>query len=224
MAPIALYPDPLLAQVLMASTYPLEVVQAARFVKANPSSRTTALNEELEKHDWDDSVKSLVSFPQVLEMMDEKLDWTQKLGDAFLDQQKDDHGRGPAAAGEGAGRGQPQVDERAERDVEPAPADGHPAQPAPPPPPQQTIIKIEPTNPQVIYVPTLQPDRGLRRLAVSRVSAVLPTTRPGTPGRRGALSFGVGMAVGARDLGRLQLGRRRRQHQRRATTTTSPRT
>src|SRR5262249_40654527 len=88
-APVALYPDPLVAQVLMASTYPMEVVQAARFVKANPNLTEATLNEELKKYDWDDSVKSLVSFPQTLAMMDEKLDWMQKLGDAFLAQRKE---------------------------------------------------------------------------------------------------------------------------------------
>jgi len=88
-APIALYPDPLIAQIFMASTYPLEVIQAARFAKANPKLKDAALNEELKKETWDDSVKSLVSFPQVLEMMDNQLEWMQKLGDAVLAQQKD---------------------------------------------------------------------------------------------------------------------------------------
>ncbi|MGH7393027.1 MAG: DUF3300 domain-containing protein, partial [Candidatus Rokuibacteriota bacterium] len=88
-APIALHPDPLLAQIFMAATYPIEVVQAARFVKANPNLKGDALNEALKKEEWDDSVKSLVMVPQVLAMMDEKLDWTQKLGDAFLAQQKE---------------------------------------------------------------------------------------------------------------------------------------
>ena len=68
-APIALYPDPLVAQVLMASTYPLEVIQAARLMKAKPNLKDNALNEELKKYDWDDSVKSLCSFPQTLEIL-----------------------------------------------------------------------------------------------------------------------------------------------------------
>jgi len=89
LAPIALYPDSLLAQVLMASTYPLEVVQADRWAKENKELKGDALAEELEKHEWDPSVKSLVQFPDVLAMMGEKLDWTQKLGDAFLAQQED---------------------------------------------------------------------------------------------------------------------------------------
>ena len=88
-APIALYPDPLVAQVMMAATYPLEVIQAARFVKANPNLKDAARDEELKKYDWDDSVKSLVSFPQTLELLNEKIDWMQKLGDAFLDQRKE---------------------------------------------------------------------------------------------------------------------------------------
>jgi len=87
-APVALYPDDLLSQVLMASTYPLEVVQAARWVKANPNIKGEAAVKAVENQNWDVSVKSLVAFPQVLEPMNDKLDWTQKLGDAFLADQK----------------------------------------------------------------------------------------------------------------------------------------
>jgi hypothetical protein len=88
-APVALYPDSLLSQILMASTYPFEVVQAQRWVEQNKSITGDALAIALEKQSWDPSVKSLVNFPQVLTMMNEKLGWTQKLGDAFLAQQKD---------------------------------------------------------------------------------------------------------------------------------------
>lgn len=89
LAPIALYPDSLLAQILMASTYPLEVVQAARWVEANPKVTGKALEEKMVKQNWDPSVKSMTAVPQVLRQMNEKLDWTQKLGDAFLAQQQD---------------------------------------------------------------------------------------------------------------------------------------
>lgn len=88
-APIALYPDSLLSQILMASTYPLEVVQAARWSKANPGLSGDDAVKKAGKETWDVSVMSLVAFPNVLEMMNEKLDWTQKLGDAFLGQQKE---------------------------------------------------------------------------------------------------------------------------------------
>src|ERR1044072_6912738 len=88
-APIALYPDSLLAQVFMASTYPLEIVQAARWSEKNPQVKGDAVANEREEQVWDASVKSLVAFPDVLKMMSEKLQWTQKLTDAFLAQQKD---------------------------------------------------------------------------------------------------------------------------------------
>jgi len=90
-APIALYPDPLLGQVLMASTYPLEVVEAARWAADPTNAGLTgdALVSALETLDWDPSVKALVPFPSVLQMMNSRLEWTQKLGDAFLAQQAD---------------------------------------------------------------------------------------------------------------------------------------
>src|SRR5882762_4769807 len=84
LAPIALYPDQLLAQVLMASTYPLEIVMAARFVQQNPSLAGDALDQALRDKNWDPSVLSLTAYPQVLVMMNDGLDWTQRLGDAFL--------------------------------------------------------------------------------------------------------------------------------------------
>jgi hypothetical protein len=86
LAPIALYPDPLLAQILMASTYPLEVVEAARWT-ADPAHRTLsgdALAEALAAQNWDPSVKALIAFPEVLANMSEKLEWTRDLGNAVL--------------------------------------------------------------------------------------------------------------------------------------------
>ena len=91
LAPIALYPDPLIAQILMAATYPLEVVEAHRWlqVPANASLTGDALVAALQEQPWDPSVKSLVPFPRILKMMDDNLEWTEKLGDAFLAQQAD---------------------------------------------------------------------------------------------------------------------------------------
>jgi hypothetical protein len=88
-APIALYPDALLSEILMASTYPLEVVAADRWVSANKSLQGDALKAALDKQNWDDSIKSLAATPDVLDMMNNKLDWTQQLGDAVLAQQPD---------------------------------------------------------------------------------------------------------------------------------------
>src|ERR1700748_348479 len=88
-APIALYPDALLANVLMASTYPLEVVKAARWINENAKLKSGELKTAAEKQSWDDSVKALVATPSVVQMMSERLDWMEKLGEAFLAQQQD---------------------------------------------------------------------------------------------------------------------------------------
>ena len=88
-APIALYPDALLSEILMASTYPLEVVEADRWVNANKNLKGDDLKAAVDKQSWDDSVKSLVATPSVLDMMSQQLSWTQQLGDAVLAQQPD---------------------------------------------------------------------------------------------------------------------------------------
>ena len=88
-APIALYPDALLSEILMASTYPLEVVEADRWANANKSLQGDALKTAIGQQNWDDSVKSLAATPSVLDLMSNKLDWTQQLGDAVLAQQPD---------------------------------------------------------------------------------------------------------------------------------------
>src|SRR5262245_1023436 len=144
-APIALYPDDLLSQVLMAATYPLEIVQAARWAKANPNVKGDAAVKAVESQPWDVSVKSLVAFPQILEPMNEKIDWTQKLGDAFLADQKavlDAVQRLRAKANQA---GNLKSNEQQQVVVEQEPQT------------QQTVIKIEPTNLQTIYVPAYNP-------------------------------------------------------------------
>src|SRR5215469_3012693 len=88
-APIALYPDNLLAQVLMASAYPIDIVQAERWLRSHKNLKGDQLKAAIAKEDWDDSVKSLMATPEVLAMMSEKLDWTEKLGDAVVAQQPD---------------------------------------------------------------------------------------------------------------------------------------
>jgi hypothetical protein len=143
LAPIALYPDALFTQVLMASTYPIEIVSAERWVKANPGLKDKALDDALQQQPWDPSVKSLAVFPQVLTMMSEKIDWTQKLGDAFLAQQKDVLATAQALRAKAAAQGS--LKDTKEQKVTTDTAGG------------TTIITIEPTNPEVVYVPTYNP-------------------------------------------------------------------
>ena len=146
-APIALYPDSLLAQIFMASTYPLEIVEAARWSKEHPDVKGDAVSKAVESQTWDPSVKSLIALPDVLAMMNEKLDWTQKLGDAFLAQQKEvmDAVQRLRAKAKEAGN----LKSSKEQTVKTEPAPAGAATP-------QTII-IEQADPQVVYVPTYNP-------------------------------------------------------------------
>lgn len=143
LAPIALHPDALLAQILMASTYPLDVVEAARWRKSNPKVEGKELETAMDAQKWDPSVKSLTAFPNVLTMMNEKLDWTQRLGDAFLGQQKQvmDTVQGLRAKAKQAGS----LQSSKEQTVSTTSEGG------------QTIIKVEAADPQVVYVPTYDP-------------------------------------------------------------------
>jgi len=88
-APIALYPDALVAQILAASAYPTQIVEAERFLKENPDLQGAALGAEVDKQDWDPSVKALTPFPSVLANMDKNLAWTSALGDANINQPAD---------------------------------------------------------------------------------------------------------------------------------------
>jgi hypothetical protein len=142
-APIALYPDALLSEVLMASTYPLEVVQAERWVKANPGLKDDALKTAVDKEPWDGSVKSLIATPSVLEMMSTRLDWTQKLGDAVIAQQADvmdaiQRLRGKAQANN-------KLNSTKEQKVTVRQEQG------------RQVIAIEPTDPDTMYVPYYDP-------------------------------------------------------------------
>ena len=89
LAPIALYPDALLAQVLLAATFPDQVAEANRWLKDNPNLKGDALNDAIDKMGWDLSVKALAPFPQVLAMMAEQSAWTQRMGEAFMAQESD---------------------------------------------------------------------------------------------------------------------------------------
>jgi hypothetical protein len=203
-APIALYPDPLVAQILMASTYPLEIVQAARFAAANANLKGDQLDEALKKQTWDDSVKSLVSFPQVLTMMNEKLDWTQNLGDAFLGSEKGvmDAIQRLRAKALAAGN------------LKSTPEQTVKTEPAPPPPAGQQvvvqqapaqIITIQPANPQVVYVPSYNPTvvYGPWPYPAYPPYAYYP---PGYVAGTAILSFGLGMAAGAAVWGNCNWG------------------
>jgi Protein of unknown function (DUF3300) len=142
-APIALYPDTLLSEVLMASTYPLEVVQAERWLNANENLKDDQLKEMVEKQPWDDSVKSLIATPSVLEMMNSKIDWTQKLGNAVIDQQADVMDAIQRLRAKAQANNKLQSTEQ--QKVVVSQEQG------------RQVIAIEPTDPNTIYVPYYDP-------------------------------------------------------------------
>ena len=194
-APIALYPDSLVAQILMASTYPLEVVEAARWVKAHADLKGKALENALQSESWDPSIKSLTAFPQTLGMMNDKLDWTTQLGDAFLAQQKSVMNAVQSLRQKAKAAGNLKSNEQQTVKVEPEPTGSQ----------TQTII-IEPANPQVVYVPTYNPMMiyGPWPYPMYQPFYWYP---PGYVAATSMVSFGVGLAVGAAVWGDCNWGR-----------------
>lgn len=177
-APIALYPDALLMQILMASTYPLEVVEADRYVKKNPEVKDEALDEALKEKDWDPSVKSLCKLPDVLKQMSENLDWTQDLGDAVLGQKNElmdtvQKMRGLAYdAGNLESTEQQTVTQQEDK-----------------------IIVIESSDPEVVYVPSYSPT--VVYAGWGYPSYYYPPMYPYYPPGYGFISFSFGVAMGA---------------------------
>lgn len=139
LAPIALYPDSLLSQIFMASTYPLEVVEAARWSRANPGLQGNEAVTAVAQKDWDASVKALAAFPHVLAMMDQQLEWTARLGDVFIAQE-------------------PQVMETVQSLRQKAYAAGNLKSTQQAYVSQQgDALAIEPASPEVVYVPYYDP-------------------------------------------------------------------
>lgn len=178
LAPIALYPDGLLSQILMASTYPLEIVEAARWSKANPTLKGDAAVQAVKDKDWDTSVKSLVAFPDVIANLSEHLDWTQKMGDAMIGQEAD-------------------VADSIQRLRAKAAAAGNLQSTT-----QQTVTTqgsgdsiqyvIQPTNPEVIYVPSYNPSWAY---GTWPYPAYPPTYYPYGGALARGLMWGVGIAA-----------------------------
>ena len=202
-APIALYPDALIAQIMMASTYPLDVVQANRWQKNHDELAGEDLQKAVDEQDWDESVKALVFFPSVLTFMSENLDWTQDLGDAVLEQQGDVTDAIQRLRGEAEATGALASNE--EQRVEKA---------------GDTIV-IQPAQPEVVYVPSYDPVKVYGQSAPpaqsyypdaysdamdsyaagyaagqSASTPVVTTTETSSSNNNGLINFGVGALAG----------------------------
>jgi hypothetical protein len=183
-APIALYPDALLAQVLMASSYPLDVVAADRFMQKNANLSGDQMEQALQGQPWDISVKTLTHFPSVLKYMDDNLDWTQALGNAFVNQQSDvmasvQHMRAQAYAAGNLRSGPQQTVTNTDNQIVIAPAG--------------ETIYVPQYNPQVIY--TQAPTTVITQPSTTVVTE--PGYSTGDLVATGLLSFTAGVVVGS---------------------------
>ncbi|REE19406.1 uncharacterized protein DUF3300 [Paraburkholderia sp. BL27I4N3] len=179
-APIALYPDALLAQVLMASTFPQEVPSAAAWSKANPKLQGDDAVKAVASEPWDPSVQSLVAFPQVLATMASKPDWVTQLGNAFLAQPDDVMDSVQRLRKQAQKAGNLQTNPQQKVVVE------------------QSTIQIVPVNPQVVYVPTYNPTVVYGAWPYPAYPPVYVPPPPGyavANGLAAGLAFGVGVAI-----------------------------
>ncbi|MBO0696059.1 MAG: DUF3300 domain-containing protein, partial [Verrucomicrobia bacterium] len=180
-APIALYPDPLLAQTLAASTYPLEVIQLQQWMEKNKNLQGQALADAVAKQPWDPSVQGLVAYPDVVTRMADNIQWTTDLGNAFLAQQSDVMDAVQRMRGKAENKGTLKTSAQTTVQTQTVPSG-------------KQVIKIEPAQPDVIYVPSYDPE--VVYGAPPPAYPYYPYTYPGyVPGT--ALAWGAGVALGA---------------------------
>ncbi len=180
LAPIALYPDALLSQMLMAATYPLEIVEADRWAKQNPSLKGDQLDSALKDKSWDVSVKSMTHFPDILAQMSKNLEQTQRLGDAFLAQQGQVMDTIQELRNKAYAQGNLKTTKEQKVIVE------------------QQYITVAPADPQVIYVPAYNPAVVYGVWAYPAYPPPPPYYYyPYAPVAGTAMAFGAGLVVGA---------------------------
>jgi hypothetical protein len=193
-APIALFPDNLVAQVLAASTYPDEVVAANNWVKQNSGLKGQQLTTTVNQQSWDDSVKGLTQFPDVLNQMATNLSWTSALGDAYVNVPQDVMNAVQVMRQRAYQAGNLKTNQNQDVTVQnqaPAPAPSNSSQPIVVTAPPQTII-IQPAQPDIVYVPTYNP-----AVVYGAPVAIYPGYSTGALVATSLISFGAGIAVGA---------------------------
>ncbi|PXV60588.1 Protein of unknown function [Dyella jiangningensis] len=190
LAPVALYPDALLSQVLMACTYPSNVADAAAWSAAHPKAQGDDAVKQVANQPWDPSVQSLVAFPQVLAQMKQQPDWVQNVGDAFLAQPDDVMASVQRLRAQAQKAGNLKSTDQQKVVVQQAPASA----------PSTTVIQIEPANPQVVYVPTYNPTVVYGTWAYPSYPPTYWPPPPGyaypvASGLAAGLAFGTGIAI-----------------------------
>jgi hypothetical protein len=180
-APIALYPDPLLAQMLAASTYPLEIIQLQQWLQMHKDLKEKALVDAVEKEDWDPSVQAMAPLPDAVKQLAENIKWTTDLGNAFLAQQSDvmDAVQRMRMKAQGAGTLKTTEQQKVETKVVES----------------KTVVVIEQANPQVVYVPSYNPVVVYGPPVYPYPPIIYPPVGAYVAGA--AIGFGVGIAIGA---------------------------
>jgi len=184
-APIALYPDPLLAQTLAASTYPLEVIQLQQWMDRNKNLKDKALADAVAKQPWDPSVQALAAYPDVVQRMAGNIQWTTDLGNAFLAQQSDVMNAVQRMRGKAEGKGT--LKTTAQQTVQTKTVEGG-----------KQVVVIEPAQPNVVYVPSYDPEvvYGAPPPAYPYYPYTYPGYYPGMGLAWGAAGFALGAAWG----------------------------
>jgi hypothetical protein len=180
-APIALYPDDLLAQVLAASTYPLEVIQLQQFLDKHKDLKDKGLTDAVMKQPWDPSVQAMAAFPDAVKLLANDIQWTTDLGNAMLAQQSDvmDAVQRMRAKAKDTGNLKSNEQMKVETKVVE----------------NKSVVVIQPSNPEVVYVPSYNPTVVYGPPAYPYPPVAYPP--PGYYAAGMAISFGVGMAIGA---------------------------
>jgi len=180
-APIALYPDPLLSQTLVSSTYPLEIIQLQQWLGKHTGLKDKALADAVQKQPWDPSIQAMAALPDVVKQLAENIKWTTDLGNAFLAQQKDvmDAVQRMRKKAEEGGNLKSSEQQKVETKVVES----------------KDVIVIEQSNPEVIYVPSYNPTVVYGAPAYPYPPIAYPP--PGYYAAGMAISFGVGLAMGA---------------------------
>lgn len=186
-APVALYPDALLSQIFMASTYPADIAEAAAWSRANPKATGDAAVKQVSGKPWDPSVQSLVAFPQVLAQMAAHPDWVQNIGDAFLAQPDDVMASVQRLRAQAQKAGNLKTTEQQKVIVKETA-------------PQTTVIQIEPANPEIVYVPSYNPTVVYGTWAYPSYPPPYWPPPPGyyhpvATGLAAGLAFGTGIAI-----------------------------
>lgn len=178
-APIALFPDPLLSQTLVASTYPLEIVQLQQWLEQNKGLKDKALTDAVMKQGWDPSIQAMAVFPDVVKQMGDNIKWTDDLGNAFLAQQSDVMDAVQRMRAKAVSKGALQSSEQ--QKVETKVVEN------------KTVIVVEPSSPEVVYVPSYDP----YAIWGAPYYPYPPVAYPYAPTGGRLLAFGAGIAIGA---------------------------